>query len=140
MSIPMWSLLAFAGWTLLVLLTGVGIRRWSGVLAGNKQLTDFPGDQPHGSMGYRRAMRAHANCVENLPVYAVIVMGLELGEVSYPLLDRLAIVVIATRVLQSLTHMLFVETNRTVGIRFSFFLVQIICMIGMGVLLVAAEV
>lgn len=140
MSMPMWSLLAFAGWTLVILMAGIGVSRWSQILTGRKQLTDFPGDQPHGSAAYRRIIRAHANCVENLPVYAVIVIALELGAVQYPLLDRLAIVFMAGRVLQSLVHMLFTEANFTVFLRFLFFVIQIVCMIAMGVLLVAAKV
>jgi uncharacterized MAPEG superfamily protein len=139
MSIPMWSLIAFAGWTLFILLAGIGVSRWSKILTGRKQLTDFPADQPHGSVAYRRILRAHLNCVENLPVYAVIVLGLELGQVGYPLIDRLAIIVMGARILQSLTHMLFTETNLTVLIRFLFFIAQIICMIAMLVLLVMAK-
>lgn len=140
MSVPMWSLLAFAGWTLAVLLGGIGVSRWSQILTGRKQIADFPADQPHGSAAYRRIVRAHLNCVENLPVYGVIVIGLELGHVSSSLLDGLAVTVIGARIFQSLTHMLFRETNRTVLIRFLFFSLQIICMIVMGALLVAAKV
>lgn len=140
MSIPMWSLLAFATWTLVILLLGIGVSRWSQILTGRKQLTDFPADQPHGSTAYRRIIRAHLNCVENLPVYGAIIVGLEFGQVFYPLLDRLAVAFIGARVLQSLIHMLFTETNLTVLIRFLFFLVQIICMIAMLVLLVAAKI
>ena len=140
MSTPMWSLITFAGWTLVILLAGIGVSRWSQILTGRKQLTDFPADQPHGGAAYRRIVRAHLNCVENLPVYAVIVLGLELGQVAYPVIDRLAIAFMGARILQSLTHMLFTETNLTVLIRFLFFLAQIVCMIAMLVLLVAAKV
>lgn len=139
MSIPLWTLLAFAAWTLVILLACIGVSRWSKVLTGRAQLTDFPADRPHGSTAYRRFMRAHMNCVENLPVYGAIVVGLEFAQLSYPLIDRLAIVFIGARVLQSLTHVAFPETNITVFIRFSFFFVQIICMIALIVLLVAAR-
>jgi hypothetical protein len=74
MSLPLWMLLGFAGWTLLVLLAGVGVRRWLLIFSGQASLTSFPGDTPHGSPAYRRATRAHANCVENLPVFAAIVL------------------------------------------------------------------
>ncbi len=65
MSLSPWMLLCFAGWTLLVLIIGIGVRRWAAVLRGEADLTSFPGDVPHGSASYRRAVRAHANCLES---------------------------------------------------------------------------
>jgi hypothetical protein len=43
MTIPLWVLLAFAVWTVLVLLSGVGIHRWSRILSRKAELADFPG-------------------------------------------------------------------------------------------------
>jgi uncharacterized MAPEG superfamily protein len=51
-----------------------------------------------------RAMRAHANCVENLPVYAAIVVAIAASGVQSPMLDTLAVVLFAARVLQTVTH------------------------------------
>lgn len=132
MSIPVWVLLAFAGWTLLTLLVTVGVYRWSRILTRRADLTDFPADVPHGKAWYRRAMRAHANCVENLPVYAAIVVAMLATGVHSPLLDALAIVLMIARVLQTCVHVAFTETNWTIGIRFTFFLTQIVCMAIMG--------
>lgn len=132
MSIPLWSLLGFAIWTLLVLMAGVGLRRWALVLAGRAQLTDFPGDTAHGSVSYRRAMRAHSNCTENLPVFGAIVVTATLAGMNSVLLDQLAMAVMASRVCQSLTHMVFAETNATVFIRFLFFFAQIVAMFWMA--------
>src|SRR5262245_51011784 len=70
MSVPVWAVLAVATWTIAILILGVGMYRWSLILAGKAELKSFPGDEPHGSPLYRRAVRAHANCVENLPVFA----------------------------------------------------------------------
>jgi len=128
---PLWVLLAFAMWTLAVLLVGIGVRRWSLIFAGKAQLTDFPADSPHGSPAYRRAVRAHANCVENLPVYGAIALAAFAAQVNTPLLDELAIAFLAARIGQTLTHTLFPETNTTVMLRFLFFLAQIVCMIWM---------
>lgn len=138
MSIPMWSLFAFAGWTLVILIAGIGLSRWSLILTGRKQLTDFPADQPHGGVAYRRIVRAHANCVENLPVYGAIVLSIEISGVALPAIDTLAVAFIGARMLQSLTHMLFPESNLTVAVRFAFFLAQLIFEIAMAVLLVRA--
>ncbi len=132
MTVPIWVLLAFAIWTLVVLMAGIGIRRWTLILTGNAQLTDFPGDTTHGSAAYRRAVRAHANCVENLPVYGAIVLAAFAAGAGSPTLDTLALVFIAARICQSLVHTVLVETNATVLIRFLFFLAQIVAMLWMA--------
>jgi uncharacterized MAPEG superfamily protein len=128
---PLWVLLGFALWTIVVLMAGVGIRRWTLILGGRAQLTDFPADAPHGTVPYRRAVRAHANCVENLPVYGAIVVVAFAAGVNTPTLDVLAVIVLGARVAQSLVHMLLNETNATVLARFLFFLAQIVCMVWM---------
>jgi uncharacterized MAPEG superfamily protein len=126
-------LLAFACWTLLVLLVGVGIRRWLLIFQGQAALTSFPGDTPHGSQAYRRAMRAHANCIENLPVFSAIVLVGAFAQRLTPTTDMLAIVFMAARVAQTSIHMALPETNATIAVRFSFFLIQIVAMIAMAV-------
>ena len=134
MAIPVWVLLLFAGWTLATLLATVGIYRWSRILTGRASLSEFRADEPHGSAWYRRATRAHANCVENLPVYAAIVVAMVASGVRSPTLDTLAVVLLAARVLQTITHVAVEQTDAVVGVRFAFFFAQIVCMIGMGVL------
>jgi hypothetical protein len=131
MSIPLWVLLAFAAWTLIVLMVGIGIRRWALILTGRAQLTDFPADIAHGSPAYRRAMRAHANCVENLPVYGAIAVTAFAAQASSPVMDTLAVVFMSARVCQTLVHMSFGETNATVLARFGFFFAQIVIMFWM---------
>lgn len=133
MSLSLWMLLAFACWTLLVLLVGVGIRRWLLIFQGQAALTSFPGDTPHGSQAYRRAMRAHANCVENLPVFGTIVLVGAFAQRLTPTTDMLALVFMAARVAQTSIHMALPETNATIAVRFSFFLIQIVAMIAMAV-------
>ena len=132
MTRPLWVLLAFASWTLLVLMIGVGISRWSLILTGRAQLTDFPGDTAHGSTPYRRAVRAHANCVENLPVYGAIVMAAFAAQATSATMDALAFVFMGSRICQTVIHMAFVETNTAVFIRFSFFTVQVVAMLWMA--------
>lgn len=71
MSIPVWVLLAFAVWTMLVLMLTVGIYRWGLIFTGRAEVKEFRADRVEGSDWYRRSMRAHLNCVENLPVYGL---------------------------------------------------------------------
>jgi hypothetical protein len=132
MTMPLWILLGFALWTLVVLLVGIGIRRWSLILTGRAQLTDFPADTAHGSVAYRRAVRAHLNCVENLPVYGAIAVTAFAAQVTTPTMDTLAVVFMAARMSQTLVHVSVIETNVTVLVRFIFFLIQIIAMFWMA--------
>ena len=134
MTTPLFVLLGFSAWTLAVLMFGVGIERWSLVLTKKAGMADFPADVPHGSPLYRRAMRAHANCVENLPVLGAIVLIAFATGTTGAAIDALAVTVLVARVSQTTTHVLFEQTDRVVSVRFSFFSVQLFCMIAMGVL------
>jgi uncharacterized MAPEG superfamily protein len=138
MTLSLWMLLAFAGWTLAVLLAGVGIYRWSLILTGRAQLVSFPGDAPHGAEAYRRAVRAHANCIESLPVFGAIVLVPAVAHLSPAHFGALAVATVVARVLQSLIHMLLATSNWMVGARFACFLAQVVTMIWMGVMIVQA--
>jgi len=135
MNLSLWMLLGFACWTLIVLLVGVGVRRWLLIFSGQAALTSFPGDTAHGSPAYRRAVRAHANCVENLPVFAAIVLVASAAHLCPPNMGALAIAVVAARIMQTTVHMMLPETNATIAARFTFFLVQVLAMIAMAILI-----
>lgn len=135
MSIPVIILLAFAGWTLFILMIGVSFYRWLLILTRRAGLGSFPADQVEGSDFYRRAMRAHANCVENLPVYAAVVLAMVATGIHPPLLDKLAITLMAARILQTSIHLSFVQSHRVVTFRFLFYFIQYVCMIWMGILI-----
>jgi uncharacterized MAPEG superfamily protein len=107
------------------------MRRWYLILSRRADLTSFPGDTPHGSDAYRRATRAHANCVENLPVYGAIVLTAEAVHLVPQNMDVAAIIFILCRVVQSSIHMLLPETNATVAMRFTFFFAQVAAMFWM---------
>jgi len=139
MTLALWMVLAFAGWTLLTLMIGVGLRRWALILAGSADLTCFPGDTPHGSAAYRRAVRAHANCMENLPVFGAIVLVAASARLAVPAFGTLAVVVMAARLAQTTIHMAVPETNTTIALRFAAFLVQILAMTAMIVLVAASS-
>ena len=125
MTVPVGMLLGFAAWTVLLLLATVGVYRWSRILTGRVPIRNFRADQIEGADWYKRAMRAHANCVENLPVFGAIVFALYVGNVSGVLVNTLAVAVLVARIMQSLVHVGFVQTNTMVSVRFGFFAVQI---------------
>lgn len=126
MSVPVWMLLGFAAWTVLLLLATVGVYRWGLILSGRVPINAFRADQVEGADRYKRAMRAHANCVENLPVFAAIVIALHIGDVGGTLVDALAVAILVARIAQSLVHAGFVQTNAVTSVRFGFFFAQII--------------
>src|SRR5882672_8935709 len=111
MSVPVWMLLGFAMWTALLLLFTIGAYRWSRIFSGRVPIRNFPADAAGGEEWYRRATRAHANCIENLPVFGAIVFGLYVGKVGSNLVDVLATTILVARILQSLVHGCFVHTN-----------------------------
>ena len=133
MNTALWVLLAFAAWTILTLLAGVGAVRWPLILSGRRRINEFPADVPHGSPRYRRAMRAHANCVENLPVYGAVAVAATLSGAGGSALHALPPVFLLARVLQTLVHVVYEETSLAVSVRFAFFVVQLVCMTWMGV-------
>lgn len=126
MTIPLWSLLGFAIWTVVLLLATVGVYRWSRILTGRVPIREFRADRIEGENWYRRAMRAHANCIENLPVFAAIVFTLHVSDIQSPAVDLVAVLILAARVTQSLIHVGFVQTNTVVSLRFSFFIMQLV--------------
>src|SRR5215204_7225303 len=93
MRVPVLVLLGFAGWTLLTLFGSIGVYRWSRILTNRASIAEWRADLPQGSDWYQRAMRAHMNCVENLPVYAAIVVALMASGLQSAVVDRLSITI-----------------------------------------------
>jgi len=134
MTLPLFTLLGFAAWTLLLLAATVGVHRWSLILTQRAAINGFPADAPVGPGWYQRATRAHLNCIENLPVYGAIVLIATLTHREGVLLDALSVAVLSARVCQTLVHVLFVQTERAVTYRFSLYTVQLVAMLWMTVL------
>ncbi|MFN4328868.1 MAG: MAPEG family protein [Limnobacter sp.] len=101
---PIHALLAFTAWTLLLValvflyrglrfMQGTPINAWP---RGNKPADDAP--------LVKRIEDAHANCLENLPLFAVIVLAAaDLGKLD--LIAPFAAFVFYARVAQSLAHL-----------------------------------
>jgi len=125
-------LLGFAMWTVAILLFTVGVYRWSRILTGREEIKSFRADAVAGAEWYQRAMRAHANCVENLPVFAAVVFALHISNISTTATATMAGIVLATRVVQSIVHVAFTQTNIIAFIRFVFFFAQLVCFVAMA--------
>lgn len=127
MTIPVLMLLGFAIWTVFLLFGSVGVYRWSRILTRRGQIKDFRSDIIEGQDWYQRAMRAHANCIENLPIFSAIVFGLYVSGLSGNTINILAVVVLIARIFQSTIHVVFEQTNTMASFRFIFYFIQIIC-------------
>lgn len=135
MSIANWSLLGFTVWTFLLVVVGIGVPRLTAIAQGARPNSFVPGTA-HGSERYQRTMRAHMNCVENLPVFAVLVLTGTMLHLRGAF-DLTAALVLAARVLQSATHIAS-GRNRAVILRFAFFVVQLVCFVAMTLMIARA--
>jgi uncharacterized MAPEG superfamily protein len=134
MTVPMWTLLGFSTWTLLLLIATVGVYRWIKILFRKAPIASFRSDQLEGEDWYRRGTRAHANCVENLPVFGAIVFVISAIGVAGPAVNYLCTAVLIARICQSLVHVSHVQTDAFVAVRFSFYSVQLICFLALIVI------
>jgi len=131
------SLLGFAVWTMLVVFIGIGFPRISAVLVRRSPPKAFAADVPHGSDRYRRTMRAHANCVENLPIFAALVLIARAISLESTTFEMLALVVLPARIAQTAIHVAS-GSNRAIMVRFWFFSVQLACFAAMALILVTS--
>ena len=129
MTTPLWCLVGFVAWTI-VLLLAIAVARVGAVLRGTKKANEFPSGVPHGGDAYWRLNRAHMNCLENLPIFGVLVLVATVAGLRAPLLDTVAKVYLAARIGQSVTHVASGSVI-AVNVRFTFFVVQVACLIQM---------
>ena len=112
----------FIAWTLLLLVVMEGLRTRL-VVTGRMAPNAFQPDNANLSPFMQRLARAHANCVESLPVFGgLLVVALATGrpEVTDPLAPWL----LAARVVQSGLHLASLSPA-AVSARFSAFAVQL---------------
>ena len=115
------ALVGFIGWTL-ALLTLMEILRSILVVSRRVPANGFQPDNANLSPFMQRLARAHANCIENLPVFGgLLLFAIATGRAS--ITDPLAWLFLGSRVFQSLVHL--ASTSPTaVTIRFAAFAVQ----------------
>ena len=132
MSISLLCLLLFALWTVGLILFVIGAYRISAILTGQRRIDAFPADKAHEGPGwYQRAIRAHLNCVENLPVFGAVVLVGALSGGASPLAELLAPVYLGARVLQTPTHICSISPA-AITLRFTFFVLQLGCLLAMA--------
>jgi uncharacterized MAPEG superfamily protein len=137
MTFPLWMLLGFALWTAAVLVLAIGTYRFSHILTGRAGMASFPADGREGAAWYQRAMRAHANCIENLPLFTVVVFALTASGITSDAANAMAAAALGARICQSLVHIATVQTDRVVTVRFTFFFLQLACFVGIAGIVIA---
>lgn len=131
MTTPLLCLAFFASWTLALVSLGVVPYRVGQVLFGGRASNSFSATDPDGPEWYQRLLRAHGNCVENLPIFgALVLVGHAAGHTDGGF-ATLAQVVCAGRVGQTLAH-LSSGSALVVNVRFTFFVAQVVAMAAMA--------
>jgi uncharacterized MAPEG superfamily protein len=116
------ALLLFATWTLVLMFIYVGYRV-ALVLAMKKPANSWGRDDKVDDPGFIvRAKHAHLNALENLPVFAAIVLA-AVALNKTPVVDQVAAWVLYARLAQSLVHLAGVN-HWLVFIRANFLVVQ----------------
>jgi uncharacterized MAPEG superfamily protein len=125
-------LIFYALWAITLVLM-VGADRVLLVLRGQAKANSFTPGAPHGSDSYWRLNRAHLNTVENLSIFAAIVLSAYIVGQGTATFNLLATIVICARIIQSLIHILSGSVTATT-FRFLAFGVQLVCEIWMALL------
>jgi len=128
------ALVFYALWAIALVLMVAGDRVLL-VLKGEAKITEFSPGVPHGTDSYWRINRAHMNTLENLPIFgAVVLSGWAIG-LETLLFNRLAVIVVCARVVQSVIHILS-GSALAINLRFAAYGVQLVCIIWMAVMIV----
>lgn len=117
------ALTGFVVWSLSLLVL-MEIIRAKLVVAGTFPATAFNPQNSNLSPFMQRLARAHANCIEGLPIFGgLMVIALISGKSA--ITDPLACVFLAARVLQSIIH-LSSQSSLAITLRFAAFTVQMV--------------
>jgi uncharacterized MAPEG superfamily protein len=121
MAVTLQALLGFLAWTLFLLVLMEAIRSWL-VLSGTVPANGFSPDNASLSPFMQRLARAHANCLEGLPIFGgLMLLAVVAGHSGVT--DPLAWALLGARVVQSLIH-LASTSPAAVTARFTAFAVQ----------------
>jgi uncharacterized MAPEG superfamily protein len=121
MTPTLYALTGFLAWALLLLVLMEAIRSKL-VLSKAVPANGFSPDNANLSPFMQRLARAHANCLEGLPIFGgLMLVAVVAGQSA--LTDPLAPLLLGARVVQSLIHLSSVSAT-AVTLRFSAFVVQ----------------
>jgi uncharacterized MAPEG superfamily protein len=127
------ALVFYALWAIALVLM-IAADRLLLIFRGQVKNNEFLSGVPHGNDGYWRINRAQLNTVENLPIFAVIVLAAWIAGAESPLFNLLAMVVLVFRIIQSIIHIVSGSQIAT-WFRTGTFAVQIVCQIWMALMI-----
>lgn len=124
-NIALGCLVLYSSWVIFLVLA-IGLSRFYLVLKYQMKANEFPSGVPHGPDVYWRLNRAHLNSVENLPIFAaLVIVGHLLGKAQTDIFINSCMMILTARIFQSLVHVSS-GRSRVVLVRFFFFAVQVI--------------
>ena len=126
MSNTAYALTGFVSWALLLLVL-MEVIRTSLVMTGKVAANGFTPDNANLSPFMQRLARAHANCVEGLPIFGGL-LAIAIMTSRTDITDPLAFWLLGARIVQSIIH-LASTSPVAVSLRFTAFAVQM----GVGV-------
>lgn len=121
MSVTAYALTGFVAWALFLLIVMETIRTYL-VLAGQVAANGFAPDNAGLSPFMQRLARAHANCIEGLPIFGGL-LAIAIMTSRTDVTDTLACWLLGARIVQSLIH-LSSTTSTAVTLRFTAFAAQ----------------
>jgi uncharacterized MAPEG superfamily protein len=130
------ALVFYALWALALVLM-IAADRMLLVMKGEMKNNAFASGIPHGTESYWRINRAHINTLENLPIFAAIVLAGWVAGMETATFNLLASIVVVARIVQSIVHILSGSQAAT-WVRTLAFVVQLVCEIWMAVLILIA--
>jgi len=107
MTIPLWGLVVFVGWTIAIVVFLLVIRIQHLSTGGSPKNFGTPNDE---SLLWR-LFRVQSNLVENLPLYLGVVFLLTVRGISGTTIDSLAVTYIVFRLMHSLIHIAGINPN-----------------------------
>lgn len=117
------ALAGFIAWALLLLII-MEVIRSKLVLTGAVRANGFTPDNATLSPFMQRLARAHANCIEGLPIFGGLMIVAVAADKS-GVTDPLALVLLGARIVQSMIHLASVSPA-AVTARFAAFSVQLV--------------
>ena len=110
MTLPLYCLVGYAAWALL--LVGIlGLYRARLIATGTRPLVDYARALPRAGSTEWRLCRAHSNACENLPVFGAAVLAGAVAQATSPAIGVLAAAVLVLRAVQSIVHVAFDSTG-----------------------------
>ncbi len=131
LTIPLVCLLALVAWTI-ALVVALTVARFR-YLARGGSVRDF--GIPDDRRLIWRLFRAHVNLLENLPLFASVVLVAAVTGRQSATLDTLAVAYLCARLGQSISHVA-PGAGLKLNVRFGFFATQIVCLTAFVIVLV----